>query len=184
MKICIIWAGETGHQFAIILFEWIISLLREIERYCPLKNREILISPEIRELSAFLKFFENQLIVTDYGILCYTEENIDSPWITYQAGVVASNHGARIVPIILNINRSWLPEPIRLFQTVEIYERDIENWIIDICNLLGCNKTPVLHYIIYRRYIELENRLKLLLMQVKNCYYYANYKEPKLCQTS
>jgi len=54
---------------------------------------------------------------SDFGILCLTQDNVQSPWLLFEAGAIAKNFGAaRVVPYL--IDDLVLTSPLNQFQHV------------------------------------------------------------------
>jgi len=62
-----------------------------------------------------------RLMETDFGIICLTPENINAPWLLFEAGALAKaiNKSARVVPVLLGFRKADLTFPLAQFQAVE-----------------------------------------------------------------
>jgi len=59
------------------------------------------------------------LDTSQYGILCLTPENLNAPWLLYEAGAISKSiESARVVPYLLNVKGSDLAPPLSIFQGV------------------------------------------------------------------
>ncbi len=59
-----------------------------------------------------------ELESTDYGIICVTQESIQSPWVLFEAGALAKSvKGGRVCPYLIDVRVSQLPGPFSQFQT-------------------------------------------------------------------
>ena len=64
-----------------------------------------------------------QLEDTDFGLLCVTRENTDTPWLLFEAGALSKKEQARVIPILLDIEPIQLKGPIRQFNAATAYGR-------------------------------------------------------------
>jgi hypothetical protein len=74
------------------------------------------------------------------GIVCVTPENLSSPWLMFEAGVLAHQHPtSRVVPYCLGVDIANLPDPIRHFQAVKADQAGT----YDLVKLINQVKTTV-----------------------------------------
>jgi len=60
-----------------------------------------------------------QLGSTNFGILCLTPENLESPWLLFEAGALSKVIGqARVVPYLFQLSTTDVPFPLAQFQGV------------------------------------------------------------------
>lgn len=61
----------------------------------------------------------------DFGIICLTEQNLDAPWILFEAGALAKSLGtARVCPYLFGIQPSDVKEPLSQFQAKRANEAE------------------------------------------------------------
>jgi hypothetical protein len=54
---------------------------------------------------------------TNYGIICATQESIQSPWTLFEAGALAKSvTGSRVCPYLIDVRADQLPGPFTQFQ--------------------------------------------------------------------
>jgi len=59
------------------------------------------------------------LDTSQYGILCLTPENLNAPWLLFEAGAISKSiEAAHVVPYLLNVKGADLAPPLSLFQGV------------------------------------------------------------------
>ncbi len=66
-----------------------------------------------------LRRYKRYASETDFGILCLTRENLEQPWILFEAGALAKRvqDNARVVPYLIDdISFAELDPPLGLFQ--------------------------------------------------------------------
>lgn len=55
---------------------------------------------------------------SDFGIICLTPENTNSPWVLFEAGAVSKKEEGRVVPFILDLETTDVKGPLSTFQAV------------------------------------------------------------------
>jgi len=77
---------------------------------------------------------------SDFGVLCLTQDNVQSPWLLFEAGAIAKNLGAaRVVPYL--IDDLVLTDPLKQFQHVRA-DRQGTLRLLQSINALRDKPTP------------------------------------------
>jgi hypothetical protein len=74
---------------------------------------------------------------TDVGIICVTRENMNSPWLLFEAGALAKKEKARVMPYLLDTKPGELVEPLRQFNAVCFDKDDTRRMVGAINSVLG-----------------------------------------------
>lgn len=126
MKIFISWSGELSHRIALIFREWLPSVIQAIEPYVS--------SEDIDKGTRWSTDISKELEASSYGILCVTSENIDAPWLNFEAGALSKSvDKSRVSPFLYGIKRSEVRGPLLQFQST-IYEKDDVKKLLDSIN--------------------------------------------------
>ena len=57
---------------------------------------------------------------TNFGIICLTPENLNAPWLLFEAGALAKAvESAHVVPLLFEMRKAHLAFPLAQFQSVE-----------------------------------------------------------------
>lgn len=116
MKVFISWSGATSHKVAIILRDWLPSVIQSIKPYVS--------SEDIDKGARWSSDIAAELDASSYGILCLTPDNIDAPWINFEAGALGKSvEKSRVSPFLFRLKRSEVDGPILQFQST-VLERD------------------------------------------------------------
>ena len=83
MKVFLSWSGPRSHKVAIIFREWLPSVIQEIVPYVS--------SEDIDKGARWSTDIANELSDSTFGILCVTRENINEPWLTFEAGALSKS---------------------------------------------------------------------------------------------
>ena len=76
-----------------------------------------------------------ELESTDVGIVCVTPENLQRPWISFEAGAVAKRVGhARVMPFLFGMDKSGIPanHPLFLFQSTTYDRADVQQMMLSL----------------------------------------------------
>lgn len=113
MKVFISWSGERSQALAQALRDWIPLVLHYVEPWLS----EVDIAAGERWAEAIAK----ELDESNFGIICVTKENIDSPWVLFEAGaLVKSMQGSRAIPLLLDLEFKDITGPLAQFQAKKV----------------------------------------------------------------
>jgi hypothetical protein len=121
MKIFISWSDEISHEIALVLGEWIPSVIQAVETY---------VSPEdIRKGTRWIYDVSKELNQSSLGILCVVPGNMGAPWLNFEAGVLSKSLDAsRVIPLLIDVERSELDNgplaqfPSAIFEKNDMYQ--------------------------------------------------------------
>ncbi|KSU55460.1 hypothetical protein AS029_05460 [Microbacterium enclense] len=61
----------------------------------------------------------------DYGIVVLTRDNLNSPWVNFEAGALGKSLGlGKVAPLLVDVSRADVEGPIAQFQSTLLTERD------------------------------------------------------------
>jgi hypothetical protein len=122
MKVFISWSGSTSHKVAVVLRDWLPSVIQSIEPYVS--------SEDIDKGTRWSTDIAGELHASTYGLVCLTADNIYAPWINFEAGALGKSiDKSRVSPFLFRIKRSEVEGPILQFQST-IFEK------VDVLKLL------------------------------------------------
>lgn len=112
MKVFISWSGDRSRKVADKLWTWIPSVIQTVKPWTSAKD----IDPGVRWFSEIGEKLEG----TNFGIICLTPENQDSPWILFEAGALAKTlDKAFVCPYLIDLEPADLKGPLVQFQAVK-----------------------------------------------------------------
>jgi len=76
--------------------------------------------------------FSRELATSHFGIICLTEENLQSPWILYEAGAMVRSLKAGVVPLLFGVKPDDMKGPLAQFQCIEVNGAGIERLVSDL----------------------------------------------------
>lgn len=134
MKVFISWSEEQSHSFAKSLHEWLPLVLHYVEPW--------LSKSDIDAGERWGIKIAKELEVTNFGIICVTKENANSPWILFEAGALAkSMEDGRVIPLLLDIDFKEISGPLAQFQAKKSEKSGIED-VITAINKAAPNPVP------------------------------------------
>lgn len=108
MKIFISWSGDLSKKVAEFLGSWIEDVLQGTETWIS--------SDDIDKGALWFGDISSQLSETKIGILCLTRENIQAPWILFEAGALSKGLSKnRVCPLLINLSHTDLSPPLSQF---------------------------------------------------------------------
>ena len=116
MKVFISWSGAVSHRVAVVIRDWLPSVIQSIQPYVS--------SEDIDKGARWSTDIAAELQVATYGLICVTADNLNAPWINFEAGALGKSiDKSRVSPFLFRIKRSEVEGPILQFQST-IFERD------------------------------------------------------------
>lgn len=112
MRVFISWSGTQSKALALQLHDWLKAVVQRSDPW--MSERDIEAGQRWNEeISSRLK-------ETHFGIICLTAENLNAPWLLFEAGALAKAlDSARVVPVLLGIQKADLTFPLAQFQAVD-----------------------------------------------------------------
>jgi TIR domain len=122
MKVFISWSGSTSHKVAVALREWLPSVLQAIDPYVS--------SEDIDKGARWNTDISKELEDSSFGILCITPENLDAPWLNFEAGALSKSlDRARVAPFLFRVDRAAITGPLLQFQSTLLETDDVRKLV-------------------------------------------------------
>lgn len=135
MKIFISWSGNLSHEIALVLRDWIPHVIQKLETYVS--------SEDIDKGARWSNDISKKLESLNFGIICLTKENINAPWINFEAGAISKVvDDSKVCPFLFGIKRSEVKSgvPLSHFQSTIFKKDDILKLILSINKANGSEK--------------------------------------------
>lgn len=162
MKIFISSSGYRSKQAAEILTNIFRDAFPSIQVFNSISD--------IQKGESWVNAIQNQIVNTDIGILCITNDNISSPWLNFEAGVLNRN-SIQLIPILIDCSYSELKAPLSLFQAF-IFEKNDLFRILKTINL----QQPESEHITNNKLFEIS---ELILDKYENSINQIKEKKPQ-----
>lgn len=113
MKIFLSWSGDRSRAVATALREWLPLVLHYVDPYMS--------NADIDAGDRWAQSVANELSASNFGIVCVTPENVNSPWILFESGALAKSlESGRVIPILLDLDFSGISGPLAQFQAKKL----------------------------------------------------------------
>jgi tetratricopeptide (TPR) repeat protein len=135
VDIFVSWSGPRSKALALYLHEWLKTVVQRANPW--MSERDIDAGDRWNDqISARLKD-------TNFGIICLTPENLDAPWLLFEAGALAKALDvARVVPVLLDVRKADLTFPLAQFQAVEANREGLFALVSAVNRFLGAQQLP------------------------------------------
>jgi len=132
MKVFISWSGELSQKVAAILYEWLPQVIQSVKPFYSTKD--------ISKGENWDNRLTNELANCNYGILCLTPDNVQSPWLHYEAGALSKELDSRVSALMINTATSNVQGPLSRVQNTKFDEEDIFELLKSINECSGESK--------------------------------------------
>jgi hypothetical protein len=157
MKVFISWSGERSKIIAEAV-NWLLP--RIINTIDPWVSSE-----GIDPGSRWSPEIASQLERTDFGIICLTNDNLDSPWIHFEAGALSKFiDKAFVIPLLFENKIKDVTGPLSQFQAKTMTKANIKSIIYKIYDVSRTNKeisfnVAIIDEALDKYWGEFENRI-------------------------
>lgn len=125
MKLFLSWSGELSHKVACVFRDWIPSVLQSVTPYVS--------SEDIDKGARWSTDIAKELELSAHGILFITHENVEAPWLNFEAGALSKTvEKSRVSPFLFNVKRSDIQGPLLQFQSTILEKDDVEKLVSSI----------------------------------------------------
>ena len=125
MKVFLSWSGSRSHKVALVFRDWLPAVIQEIVPYVS--------SEDIDKGARWSTDIAKELSDSKFGILCVTRDNINAPWLTFEAGALSKTMDKAFVsPFLFDIKRSEVDGPILQFQSTIFEKEDLKKLVVTL----------------------------------------------------
>ncbi len=111
MKIFISWSGDRSQKIAEALKDWLPCVFQAV--------RPWISTGDIQAGTRWASELAKALNEIEFGILCVTKQNVNSPWLVFEAGALSKSvESGRVVPYLFGLAPYELSGPLSSFQAV------------------------------------------------------------------
>lgn len=122
MKVFLSWSGEKSLAVAELLREWLPNVIQGLEPWIS--------SNDIEKGARWSTDIAEQLHQARVGIICLTADNLEKPWLLFEAGALSKTLTSSFVcPYLVGIEKSEVQGPLSLFQLTLANEDDTKRLI-------------------------------------------------------
>ncbi len=122
MKIFIGWSGQLSGKLASILKQWLANVIQAVKPYYS--------EEDVAKGSRWHEGIAKELEDCRIGVICLTSENLNEPWIMFEAGALSKKVGeSKVCPILFGLNVSDIKGPLAQFQAAKFTKSAISKVI-------------------------------------------------------
>lgn len=137
--------------------EWLPLVIQSVEPYVS--------SEDIDKGARWSTDVAKELEECSFGIICVTRDNLEEPWLMFEAGALSKRMAESLVcPFLLGVKRSDIKGPLAQFQSAIFDKNDIHKLLTTINNSCqdGAIRSEVLERSFETYWPELEKKLKVI----------------------
>jgi len=160
MEVFISWSGEKSRKSAEVLRDWLPSVIQAVTPYFTPKD--------IDKGQRWSNDIAGKLDASQFGIILVTRDNLNAPWIMFEAGALSKNVGsAHVCPILLDLKPTDLSGPLVQFQATQFSKDDMRRLVGAINDSMGegCINEKTLDNIFEKWWPDLEQELRAILSE-------------------
>ena len=118
LKVFLGWSGDVSHNVALTLRDWLPKVIQAVKPYVS--------SEDIAKGARWASEIAKELQTTSYGIICVTKENVNSPWINFEAGALSREiEKSYVTPFLFGLRSAEVAGPLSLFQHTAYSKEDV-----------------------------------------------------------
>ncbi|GFE94400.1 TIR domain-containing protein [Acetobacter persici] len=108
MQVFLSWSGPRSQKVAQLLSDWLPKVIQTLEPWISTRD--------IQKGSLWSEVIGDQLQGMTTGIICLTKENINRPWILFEAGALAKGLSSnRVCTLLIDLEPSDIAPPLSQF---------------------------------------------------------------------
>ena len=109
MEVFISWSGKRSERVAEALRDWLPSVIQSIIPFMS--------ASDIEKGSRWSGDLATHLEAAQFGLICLTQDNLQAPWLLFEAGALSKSlENSRVVPYLYGISQTQLEGPLAQFQ--------------------------------------------------------------------
>lgn len=121
-KVFISWGGDLSKRLAEEVKNWLPSVLQFVRPYFT--------PDDIEKGARWESHIAQELATSNVGLICLTKDNINRPWILFEAGALSKNFGkSNVCTILFNVDSSQITGPLTSFQATRFDKTDFKKLI-------------------------------------------------------
>lgn len=130
MKIFVSWSGPASHAAAVALKDWFPYIFTDAQVFVS--------SEDIRKGKRWVPELSKELSTTNFGIVCLTRDNLESPWLLFEAGALSKLKSAQVCTLLFgNLRNADVEGPLSNFQSTAFNKTDFLKLVQSINSKFG-----------------------------------------------
>jgi hypothetical protein len=203
--------GETEHDVSIFICwsgqrsKCLAKAVQELLRDClALKPEQVFVSDELEKGITWFDSIIKRVRKSNAGIVCLTAENLESPWLHFEAGALAShfwvvvsgseqtdttvpstvsNTESRVFTLLHNVNVAELKGPLSAYQATSTTKKDMDLLVNLLAKTLKNDASnsgiPDEHWNVFQKSLDdLTSPVRDLILDFESLFQRKSFNEP------
>lgn len=120
MKVFLSWSGPKSRAVAETLKVWIPQIVQAVEPW---------MSADIDKGRRWGPEISVELEESSLGIICLTKDNLEAPWILFEAGALSKKNNDQVCTLLLGVNPADVEFPLGAFQHTSFEKEEIRRLV-------------------------------------------------------
>src|SRR5437764_4301388 len=130
MKVFISWSGERSKALAEALYSWLPNVIQAVQPWMS--------ANDIEKGTRWRSGLANELEQASISIICLTPENLDAPWLNFEAGALSrQQQNSYVCTFLFGLEPIDVREPLAQFQSTKADKEDIKKLVHTINHVLA-----------------------------------------------
>lgn len=123
MKVFISWSGELSRQIAQAIREWLPSILQTVKPYFT--------PDDLEKGTRWSTEISHELGNSNIGLICITPQNLNAPWIAFEAGALSKQlQTSRVCPLLFGLAPTDIKGPLAQFQSTPFTKAEFKKLVV------------------------------------------------------
>lgn len=114
------WSGDTSRKVADALAEWLPRIVNAVDPW---------ISTQMQKGARSVPEMTEALETTRFGVICLTRDNLQEPWIHFEAGALSKTRDALVWTFLHELTPADIEAPLSQFQHTQSTKDDVEQFV-------------------------------------------------------
>lgn len=115
MTVFISWSGERSKGVALVFEKHLKHVIQGLPTFMSDKD--------IDSGTQWFQEISDQLKDASFGIICVTPDNLERPWLNFEAGAIGNQTSrGRVVPVAIGMSKETLPSPLNGYNGIDLNE--------------------------------------------------------------
>ena len=152
MKVFVSWSGIQSRRIAEALHWWLPRVIQSLEPWMS--------DADVDKGTRWSAEISKELEQSNFGIICLTPENLNEPWLLFEAGALSKKDDAHVCTYLWGLEPAEVQQPLGQFQATKCDKSDTKHLIENMNkNLLNPLKAGQLESTCEVWWPELQKRL-------------------------
>lgn len=136
MLVFISWSGVVSEAIAAALAQWLPMVIQAVRPWVS--------TQDIQKGQRWGEEISEKLEQANFGIFCLTPDNLESPWLLFEAGAISKlRKGSRVCTYLFNVRVGDVPWPLAMFQATEASKESTFEMVQSINTAIAPGSIPV-----------------------------------------